>query len=82
MALLHYIKEALKPHGDCCVCHKPINIGDSYKYFTPSKRQFAHQSCKIPFTTSNGLEVITYVSVQEYNYRTSQIALWMANRWN
>ncbi len=83
MAKLHYVNTALKPQGDCCVCKNPINTGEPYKYFTPymSKKKSAHKLCNIPFTSSNGLEVITYVSPQEYDYRTSQLAMWMANRW-
>lgn len=84
MAKLHYIKSANKLHGDCCVCNKPIDIGEPYKFYIPymSKKKIAHKSCRIPFTSSNGLEVITYVSEQEYDYRTSQLSMWMANRWH
>lgn len=66
MARTNTVKSARKSQGGCCVCRKPINIGDPYKWVKPRYRGkiVACPNCTIPLSmTSSSKMVAIYEDV-------------------
>lgn len=63
MARTNIVNKARKDQGNCAVCHKPINIGDSYKWVKPRYKGkiVACLACTIPlYMTSSSKMVAIY----------------------